>query len=127
MREVTAETSNRIYWAIVFTLIVWLVIYVNQVSDFKDRRIERYKLEDCFRAQFSDDKTVRIDIESSGQKVLGTCKKVLPIGDLRWDSYDSDHFVLVSSEGGSMIGWKQEGSSVDGAELILFQEGFRYR
>lgn len=121
------KSSNCLFWFVVFGMIAWFVVYLYQVNVSERRSHDEIEFELCLGSQFVDLNDVGREIEKSGSRMIESCRKVAPLGDLHWDYYDKEHFVLVGSEGGALIARAEYNSWSRNKLFIMRQDGFRYR
>lgn len=115
------------FWFVVFLLCLWLSIYIYHVNDWERNMHDGFRFQSCLTKQFTNLDDIGMEIEQSGPQILSSCQKLAPIGELTWDYVDKDHFVLVGSDGGVIIGATEYNSWSGGNILFMRQDGFRYR
>ena len=127
MKDITPELSNRIYWGIVLGLIVWIIVYINQVYAVKDRWHKSANYDSCVLYELKAAEKAKLSVKDRDRLLLENCKAQAPIGTVSIVASDEDFFAIVSSEGGALIGWREDDTWLGGKKWITSRDGLRFR
>lgn len=126
MKEATPEVSNRIYWGIVLGLVIWLIVYINQVYAVKLRWHKSANYDSCILFELKAAEKAKLSVKDRDRLILENCKAQAPIGTVSIEASDEDFFAIVSSEGGALIGWREDDTWLGGKKWLTSRDGFRF-